>query len=592
MLEPWIDQAWEAAPQRAAMDWLAGVAAHDRYQASHGILQAAALVAEVARDIGMQEVSLHRFPADGHHAFWGFRSPLAWTPIRARLLVQAPGTPLLALDHAEQAMLVATHSAPTPAGGVWAPLVPSSAGDWRGAVVWLEGGESAHAQTVHHLQARGALGFIQGATGQRDGAPGAFSGRVELPGDTGLFGFSVTPSQGAAIAQAAHRGAQVHADLQIGRDAPMPAVTAVLTGTPEPSPALEEVWLTAHLCHPRPGANDNASGAAALLGCAAALRRLQDQPEWSRRRRTVRFVWAPEFVGTAAVLCQHVGAHPWPCAVLNLDMVGEDQRRCGGPFVVERSPDVIASPLTAVAEAVVAQVFQRHGTAADRWRSSPFLGYSDHALFAGPHHAVPAVQFSHWPDRFNHSGADTLDKVSPQELRRTMTASCVLAHLAANDWRPLGPTLPALLNSWCLGEAAALHAQGAQLPQTHQAWGQRRTRHLLTQYRRLVDAQTASVPVLPRSWTARWEGPLNLRAMLAQLPNAQRASLEQKIRADKQVLALLSNMAIRADGRRTAQHIVDHASFALGRPLRPALAHELFRALTDSGWIAPHTACP
>jgi hypothetical protein len=252
----------------------------------------------------------------------------------------------------------------------------------------------------------------------------------------------------------------------------------------------------------------------------------------------------------------------------------------------------LALPLATVAESVVAAVFERHGDEGHAWRSAPFRGYSDHVLFAGPRRAVPAVQFTHWPDRFNHSGADTLDKVSPRELRRTITASCVLAQLAVNDWRPLRTALPGLLKNWHRAEALALQAQAARLPDAHQDWGQRRLSHLLAQYRRRFNAEPVLAPARAGHWIALWNGPLNLRAMLDRLAPAQRASLAQKIRSDKQVLAALANMAIRADGQRTAQDIIEHASFALGRPLDPALAHELFSALADSGWIAPHTAHP
>jgi Zn-dependent M28 family amino/carboxypeptidase len=46
----------------------------------------------------------------------------------------------------------------------------------------------------------------------------------------------------------------------------IPLVTARLAGESE-----REILVVSHLCHPRPGANDNASGAAAALEAARTL---------------------------------------------------------------------------------------------------------------------------------------------------------------------------------------------------------------------------------------------------------------------------------------------------------------------------------
>src|SRR5207302_1343791 len=44
------------------------------------------------------------------------------------------------------------------------------------------------------------------------------------------------------------------------------------------------------------------------------------------------------------------------------------------------------------------------------------------------------IQIGHWPDRYNHSAADSLDKVDPQELRRSAAiAASVLCAASGTD---------------------------------------------------------------------------------------------------------------------------------------------------------------
>lgn len=64
----------------------------------------------------------------------------------------------------------------------------------------------------------------------------------------------------------------------------------------------EEIVYSCHLDHPRPGANDNASGCATILEVARTLRKLIDEKRIPAPRRTIRFVWPPEIEGTMALL--------------------------------------------------------------------------------------------------------------------------------------------------------------------------------------------------------------------------------------------------------------------------------------------------
>jgi len=551
------------------MGYLEQLTAYDRYQASLGIEQVAAVVACAAEALGLADVSVQRFPADGTTRWWTFEGPRSWTPMTARLEVRGGGHALV-IDHATQPMSIATYSAATPAAGLVAPLV-DLAGDVNGAVALVRKAEFARSDLVADLVARGAFGFV--TDGPCRGASGEHVGRIELGADTSLFAFSITARQREMLETWTRSGATAAVRIDVDRSAQMPVVTALLPGK-RPG---RELWLTSHLCHPRPGANDNASGAAALLGVAAALHgRELDTP--------VRFVWGPEFVGVAALL-HKLGSDGLPAAVINLDMVGEDQAQGGGPLVVERSPAWCPSLLVPLAEYVTEQVFLHTSAHPGSWRSGPFLGYSDHALFStscDPAGRSPAVQFWHPDDPFNHSAADTLDKVAEVELRRATAAAAVLAEVLASEraW-----PRAAIVERFCEQETAAARI----VAQTYaRVDGGEWSRGFLDYTRRRNTAVRSLVsqrPSVPQRCSGRWPGPLNIRALLASLEPDSRHAVAELIRLDKRNYALLLYLAMHTVGGLGRDEVIRQTSFAWRAPLDAAVAHQLWAALLESEWV-------
>ncbi|MCP3102422.1 DUF4910 domain-containing protein [Myxococcus sp. K15C18031901] len=569
------------------MGHLARVAEHDRYQASRGIGDAAGEVADIARRLGLSDVTLSRFPADGAARWWSFRAPVSWTPVVARLEVWAEGRSVLQVDHALQPFSVATYSAPTPPGGLSARLVRVDGApgdvDVRGAVAVVGRGALSRGDLAAELERLGALGFITDAPA-RTGVPGEeHPGRIELEPHSRLFAFSLTSRQLGAVRPVLDAGAEARVHLAVDRSATMPVVSAVLPG----EQGAGEVWLTAHLCHPRPGANDNASGVAALLGVASLLRGARARSPAA----SIRFLWGPEFLGVAAFLHAHLasrGARGLPSAVINVDMAGEDQALCGSPFLLERGPDFRPSLLVPFAEEVVGEVFSQTASHPGAWQAIPFAGFSDHALFADPSTASPAVQLCHAPDRFNHSAADTLDKVSPLEMSRTTVAAAALAELMADPGALPAGQVEQLVQDWCSRELSMARQVARRFDAVEAgAWSQRLLRHVERTHSALrkphVEAPRppARGPVLRR----RWDGPFNARAMAADLSAERRAELTRVIAADKQNLALLLNFAIRADGSRAREDVVDETSLALRRPIEEGVARRLVDLLLESGWV-------
>jgi Peptidase family M28 len=446
-----VERVHAAFDAERALERVRALAALDRYQVSEGVERAADYVAAEAERAGLEDVSVTSYPPGS--TWWTYVAPPAWTPRSARLLVDGDAL----VTYPETPCALATFSRSTPPRTVRLATVGEGSLEDALAVVPL-------GATLAGLEESGALGFVACAS------PVAV-GRIELTPDTRLAGFSVHRD---ALARALG-GGEAFVHVVVDAVGSMPLVTGRLGGE-----TSAEALFLAHLCHPRPGANDNASGVAATLGLAEALR---------AEGIGLRFVWGPEFIGAAAYLHDVVGAGraPLPRCVVNLDMVGEDQALCGGPLVLERSPEHLPSPLDGIAERCAAIVAER-APSTWAWRSTPFLGASDHLLFAD--RGVPTLQLGHSPDRFNHTSADDVDKVDPEELRRAAA----------------------------IAGAAVLSA-----PLTEPA---------------------------PNGARARaWEGPFNLRAALADAPEAERRWFEDELAADRRgTYGRAVGLALRIDG--------------------------------------------
>lgn len=559
----------------AAMADVTALCGFDRYQASEGIAAAADYVAQRAADAGLVDVEVLRYPTDGR--WWTYQGPPGWTPLSATLYVGDAAV----LCYPEQPYALAAYSAPADRVADIVPWSTMDDRDLAGVLLVVDRPDVPVFQALKYAAEHNAAGVVADPlAGRTDRAAGQV-GRIELPPGSALAAFSATPGQLARL----RRAASARMTVVLSKAATtMPVVTGRLPGADD-----GEFLLSAHLCHPRPSANDNASGVAALLGVARGLA--------PGHGIDARFLWGPEFVGTAAYL--HDAVRP-PTLALNVDMAGQDQDRCGSVLVIERSPDELPSFLSALAQrcaALLPAVRSYSGAVScDRWawRATPYLGASDHALFR-----CPSVGLGHWPDRFNHTSADTLDKVDPAELRRTATiaAASVAAVRHAAD-----PELAAdMVNctvSWAIGHLTALPAGPGLLDPPR--WLAHRTDVALGTVRSLtsiglpVDDTVATVaaalgatrPEPVGSGPAlrpNWPGPFNLRAVAA--ASVDRDWLDARIAEDRGGnYARMHALARGLDGRRNWAEVAWWAALASELPMAESFASAFLDILVAAGW--------
>jgi hypothetical protein len=626
------------------MDLIESLSGLDRFQASRGIEAAAQQVADAAQRAGLKDVEILRLPADGA-AHWGtFRAPRSWTPLIGTLDILAPGAVRRMISFPDQPCTLATYSAPTRPEGAQHRMVDGTSLDtsapvpWSGvrdAVVLLPAAIAPrHPPTpllIEGLTRSGAAGFATDAASARLPADSGAAGRIELPRDARIFGFSVSTAVMDALLTAARQGDLVRVRVDVTRDAHMPLVHGSLPGS------APEVLLHAHLCHPRPAANDNGSGVAALVGIAEALSGMDD----GAGRRGVRFLWAPEFAGTAAYLYDLVvqGPHSLPECTLNLDMVGEDQVRCGGPLVIERPPVHVPSYLPALAEDFLAllpsSIRSYSGAVAlPDWRSAtiPFVGASDHALFVDREFMCPSICMGHWPDRFRHSALDTPDKVSADELRRAgSTAAAIaafvrsaeagdlsylysaitrhtagqmlaIARSAANGRPSLGATfdpfapdnVPGFLRSQ-VRQADGAMAAATRLTGTSESPPPVLLSWLTGQADGLAQwaaGPTAGLSAAEASWELEeatyrrvWPGPFNFEGLLDAAAEEDRRWLVTVDYGDESSYSQMMAMAMAIGRQSTFDQIVTEAAYSTWLPINIDFAQRYLQILTKTGWV-------
>jgi hypothetical protein len=451
-----FERIWQATSGEAAWQTVSDLSRYHRIQASPGYRQAAHLVLERLRDYGL-EAEILSYPADETTQFWAWPSFQEWDCKGAMLSLIEP--------HEEAAVLADFRASPI------SVIQRSTAFKGEADVVLLEDGEEEaeyegldpagkvvltrgdwHRVWELAVRERGAVGIL--SDGMRSVTPVRPEGDLLdvrqytsfwwNPGDKKCFGFVLTPRQGQALRRLLKTPGEkvrVHAHLDARLyDGALEVVSATIPGRTE-----DEIVVVAHLCHPLPSANDNASGAAAALEAARALQSLIDSGDLAQPRRTLRFLWVPEMTGTFAYLSDHEARLERLVAGINLDMVGEDQCQTGSSWLFERPPDAAASfasdllgwlrdqlPTLKGMTNVASSLSAMGANPLYRQAEVGFSGGSDHYILSDPTVGVPSPMLIQWPDRFYHTSADTPDRTDPQSLARAATVASAYAHWLAS----------------------------------------------------------------------------------------------------------------------------------------------------------------
>jgi aminopeptidase-like protein len=444
-----------------AKAYVAEITGFHRIQASTMFHQAAEHVRNTLLKNGLENAKIEQFKSDGAKKYWTHTSPMGWEVKSAELTLIEPEQKLLA-RYADIPTCLHTCSNATPPEGITAELVDVGKGtkqedykgkDVKGKLVLASGRAIlVHEQAVYK---RGAAGVITDTLAyefpnvrESIDIPDAYSYQGIWPtkkvADKVTFGFSLNKRQGNYLREflKADKKVKLHARVDAKLFAGyLDVVTATIKGK---SKSDEEIFLIAHLCHPQPSANDNASGSGLLIEIAQTIQNLIKSGRIAQPKRTIRFMWVPETYGTIAYLHEHEDWSRKLIAGINLDMVGENQELCKSTLKLDLTPDSLPSYLNDLGLNLMEQTDAEFAFQTDFGSSSTFRyaceahsGGSDHHEFVDSTISVPCIMLLQWPDKFYHTSMDTIDKVSVDSLKRvgwiTTVAALVLANADAEE---------------------------------------------------------------------------------------------------------------------------------------------------------------
>jgi hypothetical protein len=493
-----------------------------RVQASEGYHRAAELMKERATAYGLSGVEIERLPADGETLYRHFRAYYGWRAEAGSLREVSPGSERLG-DYGEMKTALADYSQDAE---VTAELVDVGRGDRendyrgkevRGAIV-LAGGPLP---TVHRLavEERGAAGILSYFPNQRTGWSGDDPDLVRWghldPANTGnRFAFMTSPRKARTLQERLAAGQVIRLRAEV-KARLVPDYFEVATGIiPGSDLANEEIVFTCHLDHQSPGANDNASGAAAILEAARTLSHLIRSGALPAPRRTIRFLWPPEISGSFAYLVKRPEVAARMKAGIHMDMVGGAPAATKSVFFLSRPPASIPSFIGDVGEVFFEYVKDGSRRATSRGDFSDAilspegtkedfvaeiqgldLG-SDHQVFGDSAFGIPMLYFHDWPDVTIHTNKDVPENLDATKLQRVAFLGAAIGYTLAS----LSPAeTPALLAETSgrgavrlgAGRARALaDMAAAEGDEVHRAYreARNRIRHALAREKGALDA--------------------------------------------------------------------------------------------------------
>ncbi|NIM91782.1 MAG: DUF4910 domain-containing protein [Candidatus Aminicenantes bacterium] len=422
------------------------ISSFDRVQASEGWHEAALMIKKELEEIGYPDALIEGWPSNGSRYYYTYRTPIGWRAKQAELWLVSPQKerlcsfeeiPLTLVKHSNSADSIKAELIDV---GTGVGATPYQGKEVKGKIVLATGYTGAVMREA--VVKRGALGVVTWYSPEvRPGYPNMIRYTAIWPSweerDKIGFAFNVSKLQGWRLKKMLDEGKKVvlQGDVEAEYyDSQIEVLSASFPGSLEPE---KEVLIIGHLCHPVPSANDNASGSGGMLEMARALKRMVDKGLVDPPRRTIRFLWVPEFYGTIPYIQAHLERTRNTLAVINCDMIGEDLHKTGGLLNIISTPHSVPSYLndvvvnfTKLADKLNLRSMSgtRHPFA---YKVRPFMGGSDHYIFNDGSLKVPSIMLYHG-DVFHHTNLDTPDKVDPSELRRVCFIALGSSHYLAN----------------------------------------------------------------------------------------------------------------------------------------------------------------
>lgn len=443
------------------------VAEYHRIQASPGFRAAAQLCCDQLNALGVS-AQIQFEPADGVQRYRTIRNFKEWSIESGRCRITSPVEMEIA-DYSKAALSIMPKSCPCDFSEQPLEVVYMDRGtdaeayaDWdlEGKLLFIH--ENFNSYLKWAVDQRGAAGFITDYVMEPENHHDVLRYTSfwweETPEERKAFGFVLSPDRGKELEkiclQAREAGEKMLANGKI--DSELYAGKLDYVNAFIPGETQEEIWLTAHLCHPRTSANDNASGVGATIEAMRVIHDLVESGEL-KLKRGIRLLLIPEMTGTYAYL-NEIGKDAWKnvLAGLNLDMVGAKQVDGYGPLILTQTPHTTPTIANAAAKLVL-ELAKKEANYLLKSAKMPlfnsemssFTGGSDHYILSDPTVNIPTLMLGQWPDKYYHTSGDTTDVLSAHTLKVSASLAAMFAVLMsrmdAEDAGLLGGKLRELL---------------------------------------------------------------------------------------------------------------------------------------------------
>ena len=402
-------------------------------------------IEQMLRQVGLQQVEKIDAPADGvtQNGFWTM--PLAWDVEDARLEIVEPpvdgGLRILA-DYRKIPASLGMWSGSTPTEGLVAEIVDIKDAtsldgfDLEGKLVLTSRNPASLKAELVDKKALGAINAFSENTDLEDGRQWinawGDAGWAFTKTSTPLLSFSISPKQARLVRELLAKSGTVRVRATVRSryyTDSYPYVTAVIAGNGD---SREEVLALGHIAEQ--GAQDNATGVAAIVEAVAALHRLIESGKLPRPRRSIRMLAMGELYASLHYIVNNKERISRTVGAICLDTPAGFYHLAGTEYTFYLNPHTAKSYSDSLVLKVAEAYFPRLRPMRP-WHWSEYSTGTDNYL-GDPTINVPTV----WPYassgvHTHHNSEDTPDDVDPRSLRdlSVVTAAYLYALASASE---------------------------------------------------------------------------------------------------------------------------------------------------------------
>ena len=378
-----------------------------------------------------------------------------WEPVNANINIVGQTTPLIAF--ATNRNMIPINCPSTPAGGVTAEVVFVGKGtaaelegkDLKGKILF---GEVSAGRLISVALKNGAVGVL-GYSMPKYNQPEKYQTSISfgsMQADAGIWSLFLSYAVKEKLKTACNSG-KVNLNVNIQTKIYQAEELTLVANVRGSINKDERFVYSAHV--QEPGANDNATGVGTLAEMARVTAKLIKGGEF-KPQRSITFLWGDEIVGTRRYITEDKERAKGILWGMSLDMVGEDTKKTGGTFLIEKMPDPSAiwtrgndkhsewgagdvkekDIFPHYYNDFIFNICKAQGKFAN-WtvNFNPFEGGSDHTPFLDNH--IAGLLMWHFTDVFYHTDNDRLDKVSAVTMKNVGVSALTAAYtlVTANE---------------------------------------------------------------------------------------------------------------------------------------------------------------